>query len=746
MKKLLSFLIVFSCVFAVKGVTFTDGDFTFSDEQWYSFGMTEVSFPAYDNDSWNNPVIYVSKYNGSSEHVAIPSEVSHEGVTYSVSHVGPQAFKDNSKIKSVELGSVKYIGRKAFYGCRNLSSIDLWRCTEIDGWAFTSTGLTNVSLSLKYLGDFAFFNCTKLTDLELYMSGDPFNGGVRAGVCAFASCPSLKNITGITRHGDLYILSDYMSTSRVMFVSRDATTADLRGYIVDNQAIEYCSQLESVVLDRIPTYDVVAEAGPEFEDFDNRSGVFNIFKGCDSLKKVKVYKPQESPGYRPTILPYGCHLYVPFGMSDNYKTSEFQICEIGDYQYYRDLTDDDIIEYGVKIKYNSDGRVCQYKEADGVTSISSISSGIVLEDNIKIGIEPYSYAYIKSVTLNGSDISSMLHEGIIDFSAEGITSGVVEIQFGSYPHIQLFTSDAGKSKIYDDGMLINNREYIIGDKEHCILIVPEEGYYVSEIKLTNSSTTSLTPSEANTVIVTPGEKTQDLYVKFKKYPQVSVRTSGAGEVLYRGESLRRDGIAYVVNTGKELDFYIVSDCNASIDKVMWNDEDVTDRVENRHLRVNAETRSELSVNFVKSGYATLTVAALGQHSVTTTYREGEAPTVTLTPVEGHTLHSLTLNGESLEIKDDNTFVLPSLYGDNVLNVVYVESVESGIDNQEVSNIKITVFNHTISILNKPDDALVEVYDINGSMIAETCESTVAIDGTRNIVIVKVGGRAYKVAL
>ena len=179
---------------------------------------------------------------------------------------------------------------------------------------------------------------------------------------------------------------------------------------------------------------------------------------------------------------------------------------------------------------------------------------------------------------------------------------------------------------------------------------------------------------------------------------------------------------------------------------MWNDEDVTDRVENRHLRVNAETRSGLSVNFVKSGYATLTVAALGQHSVTTMYRDGEDPTVTLTPVEGHTLYSLTLNGESLEIKDDNTFVLPFLYGDNVLNVVYVESVESGIDNQEVSNIKITVFNHTISILNKPDDALVEVYDINGSMIAETCESTVAIDGTRNIVIVKVGGRAYKVAL
>ena len=115
---------------------------------------------------------------------------------------------------------------------------------------------------------------------------------------------------------------------------------------------------------------------------------------------------------------------------------------------------------------------------------------------------------------------------------------------------------------------------------------------------------------------------------------------------------------------------------------MWNDEDVTDRVENRHLRVNAETRSGLSVNFVKSGYATLTVAALGQHSVTTMYRDGEAPTVTLTPVEGHTLYSLTLNGESLEIKDDNTFVLPSLYGDNVLNVVYVESVESGIDNQK----------------------------------------------------------------
>lgn len=724
MKKLLFLLLVVGCTFAAKGVTFTEGDFTFSDEPWEDLSINhEIDFPS-DINSWL-PQIYVSSYNGTSEHVVIPSEVSYEGISYEVSHIGPNAFAHSYNLKSVDLGSVAYIGMFAFNSCYSLSSIDLSQCKRIGSMAFSYAKFTSVCLlSADYIGNSAFSMCYNLTDIYINPTCSLMNA-------PFTSCRSLKNIEGLEKEGDLY----FDSYKRVMFVSRDVRNVDLRGFYVDVGAFEYCSQLESVIVDRIPN---IASA-------DNLS--FNIFNGCNSLKEIKAYEPFGGWGGMslPIVLPNGCRLYVPSGMAGSYM-DDWYLTIIDEDGMTRTLTDDDIIEFGLSIEYDSMGNVYQYRESEGGVYTVPLSSGAVLEDNFKIGIEPaYSYAYIESVTFDGSDISSMLHDGIIDFSAEGITSGSVKIQFGSYPYIHLFASDAGNSKIYDDGMLINDREYIIGDKEHCILIVPEDGCYVSEIRLTDPLT-SLTPSEANTVLVTPDEKRRILHVYFEKYPGVSVSTSGAGEVLYRGESLRRDGVDYVVNTGKELDFYIVPDGDAVIDKVMWNDADVTDQVNNRHLRVTADTRSSLSVGFVRSGYATLTVTAPGQHSVTTMYREGEAPAVTLTPVEDHTLHSLTLNGESLEINDDNTFVLPALYGDNELNAVYIESGESGINNQEASDIKITVFNHTISVDNKPDDMPVVVYAINGCIIAETCESIVAVDGSHRFVVVRVGGRTYKVAL
>ena len=715
-------------MFTAKGITFTEGDFTFSDEPLETMDWNnELDFPS--DYYLDLPQVYVSSYNGTSEHVVIPSEVSYDGISYIVRHIGPEAFAHNNyNLKSVDLGSVVHIGRYAFGSCYNLSSIDLSQCKRIGSAAFSYAKFTSADLlSAEYIGNSAFYMCYNLTDIHINPTCSLMNA-------PFTSCRSLKNIEGLEKEGDLYFSSD--TDKRVMFVSRDARNLDLRGFLVDVGALEYCSQLESLIADNIPN---IASADNQW---------FNIFNGCNSLKEIKVYEPFGGMGGMslPIVLPNGCRLYVPSGMADSYK-EHWDLSIIDENGETRVLTDDDIIEFGLSIEYDSMGNVYQYKESEDGSYTVPLSTGAVLEDNFKIGIEPYSNAYIESVTLDGSDISSMLHDGIIDFSAEGITSGSVKIQFRRYPYIRLYVSGAGNSKIYDDGVLVNSWEDIIGDKEHCILIVPEEGRYVSEIGLTGGGlSTSLTLSEANTVLVTPDNEYRSLTVKFEKYPGVSVSTSGAGEVLYRGESLRRDDVDYVVNTGKELDFYIVPDENAVIDKVMWNDEDVTDRLDNRHLLVTAETRSMLSVGFVKSGYATLTVTAPGHHSVKTIYREGEAPAVTLTPVEGYTLHSLTLNGEPLEINDDKTFALPALYGDNELNAVYIESVESGINSQETSDIKITVFNHTISVDNKPDDVRVVVYDINGCIIAETCESILVVDDFYRFVVVRVGGRAYKVAL
>ena len=54
----------------------------------------------------------------------IPNTVIIDGVTYKVTSIGKNAFKNNKKLKKVTIGSnITTIGSNAFYGCKNLINI-----------------------------------------------------------------------------------------------------------------------------------------------------------------------------------------------------------------------------------------------------------------------------------------------------------------------------------------------------------------------------------------------------------------------------------------------------------------------------------------------------------------------------------------------------------------------------------------------------------------------------------------------
>ena len=58
--------------------------------------------------------------------VSIPATVKINGVTYKVTKIADNAFKNNKKIAKVTISSkVKKIGKQAFYGCKKLKSITI---------------------------------------------------------------------------------------------------------------------------------------------------------------------------------------------------------------------------------------------------------------------------------------------------------------------------------------------------------------------------------------------------------------------------------------------------------------------------------------------------------------------------------------------------------------------------------------------------------------------------------------------
>ena len=119
----------------------------------------EVTYKTYANPS----------YSGS---VSIPENITYDGVIYTVTSIGVDAFFGCSGLTSVTIGnSVTSIGGYTFYGCKGLTSVTIPNSvTSIGGYTFYGcNGLTSVTIpnSVTSIGEYAFFSCKGLTSITI---------------------------------------------------------------------------------------------------------------------------------------------------------------------------------------------------------------------------------------------------------------------------------------------------------------------------------------------------------------------------------------------------------------------------------------------------------------------------------------------------------------------------------------------------------------------------------------------------
>ena len=147
----------------------------------------------YIGDYYNS---YTNEYTGA---VAIPSSVTYNSTTYSITSIGDQAFRDCRGLTSISIGnSVTSIGYDAFMGCRGLTSVTIGNSvTTIGDQAFRGcSGLTSVTIpnSVTSIGESAFNGCTGLTSVTIP------NSVTLIGESAFFYCTGLTevNITDLS--------------------------------------------------------------------------------------------------------------------------------------------------------------------------------------------------------------------------------------------------------------------------------------------------------------------------------------------------------------------------------------------------------------------------------------------------------------------------------------------------------------------------------------------------------------------
>ena len=141
-----------------------DFSYTYQGKKLYytitSSNTVEVTYYSSDNYFQNNNYV-----NGD---VVIPSSVTNNSTTYSVTSIGEGAFSYCSGLISVTIpNSVTSIGDAAFYGCSGLTSVTIPNSvTSIGAVAFYKcSGLTSVTIpnSVTSIDESAFAWCSGLT-------------------------------------------------------------------------------------------------------------------------------------------------------------------------------------------------------------------------------------------------------------------------------------------------------------------------------------------------------------------------------------------------------------------------------------------------------------------------------------------------------------------------------------------------------------------------------------------------------
>ena len=124
----------------------------------------------YKGDSFDT---YDNEYSGT---VTIPSEVTCEEITYSVTSIGSDAFSYCSGLTSVVIpNSVTSIGDYAFWGCSGLTSVE-------------------IPNSVTYIGDYAFVDCDNLKIVFYNATNSTSGGGVFGNSCPVVIGENVKNM------------------------------------------------------------------------------------------------------------------------------------------------------------------------------------------------------------------------------------------------------------------------------------------------------------------------------------------------------------------------------------------------------------------------------------------------------------------------------------------------------------------------------------------------------------------------
>lgn len=213
------------------------------------------------------PGSYLNYYNGFSSPagaLTIPSTVTNDGISYPVSVIGSDAFRECHNLTSVTIPStITLIGSHAFCGCTALTSVTIPNTVSwIGPYAFYGcSNLDSMTLpdSISAIGERTFQDCSSLISITIP------NSVTSIGIAAFYGCSSLYSVT---IPNSVVTIGNWAFRNCTGLISVIIPNS-VHG--IGNNAFQNCSSLTSVF---IP--DSVTWIGDD------------AFRGCSGLSSIQV--------------------------------------------------------------------------------------------------------------------------------------------------------------------------------------------------------------------------------------------------------------------------------------------------------------------------------------------------------------------------------------------------------------------------------------------------------------------------